>query len=448
MKLFIEEWAEKNLTDDANKLMEEAVICYKVGAYRASYIMSYLAFKTTIRGRLLSTQKPDYISEERWKYNVIEPIKDDNKWERGLDELVKSSCADGKEEKAVFKFTDYERIKSRYMYWKDIRNSCAHAKNEHISSSTVEQFWNYMQDDISEFYVSGGKEYLLDRFCYLFKYYNTEGEDELKKVLKEISVLYKEETKDFFEKFFWYNRSFIHLNSNNIDFWKVVINSDNEIIRTAFIDFLYDHIDFFIIWYEKFPNLFCLMESRHEIFIQESLSPKIENGNYIQPNIFWSLLVKIIRNDIKKINLDKVTSDWNRFQLIEYINLNEDDMLVLHNNKVFQKFLLNCGKEYFYNILIPIKKICEDLVRYVEICFEYVEWDINIVDKINCSYSEVEKRLLEEASDLKNCNIIKESYNRVIEKYKNEIIDTIKNNGKTLHDYNFIERRLEVNARV
>ncbi|MEW9939696.1 hypothetical protein AB2T96_19685 [Clostridium butyricum] len=38
---------------------------------------------------------------------------------------------------------------NRYEYWKNIRNSCAHAKDEHINSATVEQFWNYMQDDMN-----------------------------------------------------------------------------------------------------------------------------------------------------------------------------------------------------------------------------------------------------------------------------------------------------------
>lgn len=49
MKLLIEDWSQKNLTENAVDLMEEAVMCYKVGAYRSAYLMSYLAFKTTIR---------------------------------------------------------------------------------------------------------------------------------------------------------------------------------------------------------------------------------------------------------------------------------------------------------------------------------------------------------------------------------------------------------------
>lgn len=41
MKLLIEQWDENNLDGVSCELMKEAVICYKVGAYRSAYFMPY-----------------------------------------------------------------------------------------------------------------------------------------------------------------------------------------------------------------------------------------------------------------------------------------------------------------------------------------------------------------------------------------------------------------------
>lgn len=70
MKIQIEDWAEKNLAPNAIELMTEAVMCYKVGAYRAAFLLSYLAFKTTIRERVLMAVKPDTIDDKCWEEQI------------------------------------------------------------------------------------------------------------------------------------------------------------------------------------------------------------------------------------------------------------------------------------------------------------------------------------------------------------------------------------------
>lgn len=126
-----------------------------------------------------------------------------------MNKLVFAAKIEGKGIGAVFRFTNYERIKNRYEYWKNVRNSCAHAKDEHITSSIVEQFWNYIQDDLSEFYILGGRQYLLDRLCYDYKYFYIVGKEELEKTFKEISVVYKRDIKKCFEQIYEKNRECI-----------------------------------------------------------------------------------------------------------------------------------------------------------------------------------------------------------------------------------------------
>ena len=113
MRLLIEDWSQKNLTENAVDLMEEAVMCYKVGAYRSAYLMSYLAFKTTIRERVLNASKPDGIEDRCWKDQILAPLDNDNKWEETLNNIV-FATNEGKGVGAVFKYTNPERIKNRY----------------------------------------------------------------------------------------------------------------------------------------------------------------------------------------------------------------------------------------------------------------------------------------------------------------------------------------------
>ena len=449
MRIQIEDWADKNLTYNAIELMTEAVMCYKVGASRAAFLLSYLAFKTTIRERVLGAVKPDTIDDKCWEEQIINPLDNDNKWEEKLNAIVAASKQDGKGEGAVFRFTNYERIKNRYEYWKNVRNSCAHAKGEHITSCTVEQFWNYMQDDISEFYVLGGRVYLFDRLMYSYKYFITVGEEKLRYILKDIALVYKRNTIQCFEKLYEKNKTCLMLNKSNIGFWTTVIDTDNELIREAFVDFLYQHIDSFIEWYENFPKIFVFMVSRHKTFIQEWLMPYLENGYYIEENTFWKLLVEVLGVDSNLVNLDKITNNYNRFRMIEKIELQQMELAVLHKNKVFKKFLYNAGKEYFFNdanshwsYYAHDSNMCD---MFPEKCFEYVEWDIDVVEKINLSYRELEEsdNMRGNPDSKNNASIRRNSYDRIIAKYNNEIVQIIEDNNKDLNEYKFVKCSLQ-----
>lgn len=305
MKLLIEEWGKKSLTENAFSLMEESVMCYKIGAYRSAYLMSYLAFKITIRERVLKASKPDCIEDMCWNDRIFMPLDNDNKWEEALNSIISAAKDNGQGIGAVFRFTNYERIKNRYEYWKNVRNSCVHAKNEHITSSTVEQFWNYIQDDLPEFYVLGGKQYLLDKLCYDYKYFFTVGKEELEKTLREISVVYKRDIQRCFEQFYEGNSECIKLDVNKTDFWNTIIQTEDENILDGFLDFLYLHKEVFVLWYKVFPQLFFLMTNRHREIIQESIAPVLEGNDSIEGDVFWHLFVEILKVDAKLIDIIK-----------------------------------------------------------------------------------------------------------------------------------------------
>lgn len=164
MKTSFEKWVEnQNFSVDANTLFEEAVICYKVSAYRASFIMTYLGIQTILRDRVLNNQNtPDNIPENMWE-GFLNDLRSEDTWDQTVFRLVIRKRPDN-----PFLITD--DIRNQYTYFKNIRNDCAHAKSNTISHPHVELLWLFIESNLNKFIVNGGKNGLIER---IKKHYDT-----------------------------------------------------------------------------------------------------------------------------------------------------------------------------------------------------------------------------------------------------------------------------------
>jgi hypothetical protein len=451
MKLLIEEWAENNLTDNAFEMMKEAVMCYKIGAYRSAYLMSYLAFKLTIRERLLSSSsKPDSISELDWNDEVISVLRNDDKWEECINRMVTTAPDNNKTCLGkIFKFSNREKIKSRYETWKYTRHSCAHGKEEQISSATVEQFWNYMQNDLPEYYVLGGEEYLLDELYRTYKYFYSLKSLHLNKLLRDISAVYKKNVKHCFNALYKREKSCLFISESNVEFWNAVFIYDDVNISDGFIDFIYEHSDYFLDWYTKYPKLFYMMISKHKTFIQEELAPMIEKGYSIDQNAFWNIICDILQHDHKLINLNKITSDYNKFKSIESIDLSSIKMSILKQYGVFKAFLWNAGKDLFNNDSTAHWDYyawgSEKDDAYIIKCFDYIEWDMDLIEKMENSFEYLKENVESRTNSDSRCNGNSRiaTYEKIIKSSKDKIEETCKDNDIELEKFSNINELLK-----
>ena len=64
MRLEFENWVEevKLFSEKGDVLIQEGILCFKSGAYRGSFLLSYLAFKISLRDKLLSS---NFINSKR-----------------------------------------------------------------------------------------------------------------------------------------------------------------------------------------------------------------------------------------------------------------------------------------------------------------------------------------------------------------------------------------------
>ncbi|MCH3964527.1 MAG: hypothetical protein LKE46_09650 [Clostridium sp.] len=446
MKLLIEEWAENNLSDNTIEIMKEAVMCYKIRAYRSAFLMSYLAFKLTIRERVLvSITKPDSISESSWNNEVISVLRNDDKWEDCINNMLTTAPDNPKNCLGkVFVFTNREKVKSRYEAWKYTRHSCAHGKEEQISSATVEQFWNYMQDDLPEYYVLGGKKYLGDELYRSYRYFYSLKSSHLNKLLKDISSVYKNNVKQCFDELYEKDKSCISINESNVEFWDTVLVYNDANVTDGFIDFLYSHNDYFLDWYTKHPKLFYMMVSKHDVFIQESLAPMLEKGYYIDQNTFWNLLCDILQLDAKLLNLYKITSDYNKFKMIETIDLAPTKINILKQYGVFNSFLWNAGKDLFNNSgdahwdYYAWGNGKDD--TYIIKCFDYITWDVKLIEKIENNFKDLKDNIESRTnSDSKyNGHERIRTFKEIIESSKDKIKEVCKDNNINLENFPYI----------
>lgn len=359
MKLQIEQWVEKTHPFDevGLDLFKESVSCYKIGAYRSAFLMSYLALMQTIRYRILNfTTKPPLVEERNWN-NYRDALKNDRSWEEAVINVL--SISKPKFNKAtktyevdrrVIKLPNHDEIIAEFICWRHKRNRCAHAKVGTINSSTVESFWNFIQDNIFKFHVNGGLEYYKEA---IFKAYRDQFE--------KIHVTYKEHLdalptadlskEDLTELWGELERKIDSLNSVKKEslsfFWSTVLLHSDPKIQSTFVHFVQDNSIRFIQFYSLIPEIlsFVMQQRDAHVFKKEKLYLWIkQNFQFVEEYSLWRLVVDILKNYTPKEDLDDFFS---------YINLINTRVLP---NEEETKIL----KEYAYFASVE-KKLCSQL---------------------------------------------------------------------------------------
>lgn len=457
MQLSIEKWVnENNIFDEAAaKSFNEAVMCYKVGAYQSAFIMSYLSFKLTIKQRIINFDNNSIHSfdEGRWE-NIIDALKNEDKWEERINQEVTKKET---QNNSIIKFTNRDRIILDYNYWKSIRNSCVHAKNQIIDASTVECFWNYLKDNLSNFYVLGGHDYIKNEFLNCFRNFSIgKNYEKLKKILNDASILYSNNMEDFFgaiEKEFK-NNSINLLDDSNNDIWNYILKHENVNIKEGCIKNFKNNmpliVKFYCLDYNLLDNIIQIDKEAFCNNLDEFLQYIADLNKKYYLNFLDIIYVLIVHYDTD-INIDRIlktyTYVFEQCKIIDMIErLKGYKLCYLKGKGVLNKILeivyswifdVNAKKQYV-NFSYWSDKA--DEVKYI---FRQINFDKKIlvkleqaINKLNASgpyrtnrYSEINyrnaKSLFETIIHDNKCNITKVIEDEDIE--CNNILGVLKN---------------------
>ncbi|MFB4260941.1 hypothetical protein ACE106_17490 [Shouchella clausii] len=159
MILPIEKWiAEQNYTEEVTDLLNEGIISYKAGAYRAGLLFSYLGFEKIIKNRLFEARRPDNLQEAAWS-SIQKNLNDDHRWEETVFDTVTVYA-----KTPIFLQDNKKReeIKRHLTYWRDRRNDAAHAKKNEITNAHVETLWTFMQNNLPLLVVRGSRNAIIE----------------------------------------------------------------------------------------------------------------------------------------------------------------------------------------------------------------------------------------------------------------------------------------------
>ena len=263
------------------------------------------------------------------------------------------------------------------------------------------------------------------------RYYDCDEKD-ISHLLKDVEIVYKRELKGFFEEFLdsliKVSRNLI--NSENLKFWEQIIFNKEDVIKEAFALSICEKQDIFLQFYNYFHDILKLAISCNKRFIQDYINPLLceeLSEKYLYKKYFWKMLCGSLIEHPKGIDIESITSNYNNFILIKDIDINEYEKSLLNKYKVFNKFILNAGKDVFRNDssshwdYYSYGNIKDD--SYISKCFDYIEWDVEMIEKIEWGYEEL-KDNVEMRSNLDsriNGNTRIELYKQIILKNKNNI---------------------------
>lgn len=376
MKLEFEKWIDEtaSFSSKGSILIEEAVRCYKVGAYRGAYLFSYLAFKMTIKDRILASS---YLNNKGAWSNDIRNLDVDSKWEICLDSLIFKKIDDS----TVFSLDG--DMQKEYDFWRKKRNDCAHAKDEIFDNSTVEMFWNFIKKNIVKFQVMGSEPYLVNSLFEHFKY--NRSEKELYELISQLSTLNKGEIVRILEQFDKEVSDYFHLGDDieNLEalkeFW-LTIKSDIK-INDAFFEFVCSKgYRFFDKFYKFIPDILSQTFEFNKTFVERKILEVIYTNKYSDIRL-WHYTVKILElfspSEASQL-IDKIIrTDAPRSQP------NELESRVLKQYGYYEKW----KKQIFDGNLVNKRREGVDYIynnsNNIFAVLEHVEWDESIYKCLN-----------------------------------------------------------------
>ncbi|WP_294589961.1 hypothetical protein [uncultured Bacteroides sp.] len=176
-------------------MFEDAILCYHADIVRPAYLLSYQAMMIHFRYLILNANKPPLYDEGRWR-GVLANLRSETEW----DEMT-FTATQQKEDTSTSKYAILSipnDIRSQFLYWRSIRNDCAHYKGNRIIKAHVQALWSFIEQYIFTFTVDGGIATLLQEFSDFYNPAKTPNDADITPLLEKIPLRVRDEEYDDF----------------------------------------------------------------------------------------------------------------------------------------------------------------------------------------------------------------------------------------------------------
>lgn len=374
MKLEVEYWINKqSFSKDVVTLFNESIICYKAGAYRSSFLTSYLAFLQIVKDRVIEGEKPFDIEQSQWDAR-LKKINNEDLWEQEINTILSQKNREsGKNNFFLISDNLMEDIK----YFKRRRNDCAHAKTTMINNSHVESLWIFLYNHLSKVVLNGGKEALLIEIDKFFDYTYTKVDKSYDYLIEKIDqTVEKDEYQSFFDELkkitdFTEDETFEKHNGETErkrNFWRDMFFKGSERVREGIINYISKNETNFTFYIIQNPSILEYFKK------DDSLIRKIWTDtlyNILRSSFstidYWPLISHLIRNNfiagVQEIDL--LLERISEIICVDFEKLPYDDHLELLNKLNFSQKI----KPYILKILsssyVDINKKTNVIMFYI-----------------------------------------------------------------------------------
>lgn len=397
MKIRFESWYENNsINKETLSLFDEGIMCYRVGAYRAAFIMTYLGLQIAIKNRILSaTYKPNHMPKSKWN-DIINRLQDDRMWDYEVFNVVNMKQPD-----SVFVIGD--DIRKQYEYWRNIRNDCAHAKSNIIDYPHVEAFWLFIQANYDKFVVNGGRQGLMEKIKKHYDIRYTSPYAKVSYIVEAIkSCVNTNEIVDFLEDIYLFFSEDLKLwnvfSSKHIahSFWEEIAYSEDIVLRESLYEFVKREkiifVDFIVEYTDKFYE-FILDDRFIRIFWNDWIWDVFNSNN----KTGWRCVSTLVGNQIIP---EEEQKDFIKMLIYNIKTLPPDDIVdLLMDAGYFDELKLELFNEYIYDVPngINVLNMNWNRIKYYIITTE-VDYDVvKVLNKFytQTSYGEFHKGMTE-----------------------------------------------------
>lgn len=339
MKLEFESYLEsQSFSEETLTLINEGIKCYKIGAYRASFLMSYYFLLKVLKERLEQSKhtKPDSLDQSTW-HGLLQKINDDTVWDQTVFETTQWKLSDGRSKI----YLNNNDLREDMVYWRRKRNDCAHSKDNIISYPHVEAFWLFIQSNLNKFIVNGGREALLNKYEMHFDPILTKPGEDYEYLIepiplvvnkRDIPELLKEIDETLEEK-----SDYLYIDDDEsvyYSFWKDISCSSNEDINKGFIEFITSSQDVFVKFITVYPEKLLICAYKKQL-IREFWKERFFSREVKRSAGYWDLAIILLENNI--IDENEVNSFVRRLALGgNYSRLTNNQIDILRGYEYFK----------------------------------------------------------------------------------------------------------------
>lgn len=384
MKIDFEEWYKgRRFPEETIALFNEGVQCYKVGAYRATFLMTYLGFEWILKEKILKSS----LSSKYLKEDTLRILKDPDEWERILSKIVIN------ESKFNNPFALKKDILAQFEVWRHLRNACAHAKSNKINYSVIEHFWFFIMNNIGKFELEGGVESAIERLKDCYEYKNNLYATDIEKIDAVIEDLLTVEDDEIQQILIQVNKIIdikdVKSDASKLIYrgWEKIVNTTNVTLKGKFIKFVKSDTSRFICFVDTYPQIFTEIKEDYRFMTDFWKKEEINRIGWLKytewETAVWKILIRMLKEDVIP---QEEQDDFIEKIVREGSIPNDESANILRETNYFEKIekILKSNDTDFSFSFDFVNKYADQIVMYLK----YGEWDKELIKSINYKYNE------------------------------------------------------------